>query len=156
MMAKAEKTVLDFALSEISLLEQAVILISSGTGWINVTPGVPTEVGEEGGSLFSWLSGARPQIAPLATWMPALDGSGKPGSMGVLHGRGRLHRDGIAKLHLPEGWIVKQDHARRGLLINVGLSSPERVARTMIDLVDALAMVETTGRYFAEVFRRSY
>ena len=76
--------------------------------------------------------------------------------MGVLHGRGRLHRDGIAKLHLPEGWIVKQDHARRGLLINVGLSSPERVARTMIDLVDALAMVETTGRYFAEVFRRSY
>ncbi len=154
-MARAKKAVLDFALDDSALLVQALGSIDQGTGWINLTPGVPSELVGDDRSLFSWLVGSRPLIAPLATWMPAVAGSGKPGSLGILHGRGRLHAEEIAKLALPPSWRCRQDHARRGLLFDVGDTTANELATIMMRVVDQLAMVTTTGRYMAEVFTRS-
>ena len=115
MSPKARKEVLDFDGTDPEPLLRALGDLSHQEGWMNLTPGVPSDAIVEESSLFSWLSGARPQAAPMATWMPPATGSPKPGVLGVLHARGRLHPDGVAKLKsIPVSWSCRQDHARRG------------------------------------------
>ena len=154
-MSRAEKAVLDFPREDLEALVDAIGAIDNGSGWVNVTPGIPTEAVQDEGSLFSWLVGARPQVAPLATWMPTAPSSTKPGTLGILHAGGRLYREGLAKLAIPEGWRCRQDHARRGLLFDVDETTPEEMAGAMTRVVDQLAAVPTTGRYMAEVYYRS-
>ena len=131
--------------------------MAGGQGWINLTPGVPTElVDQPRPGLLGWLSGAPDQIAPLATWMPSEGSDANAGRLGVLHARGRLHREGVAGLAgIRPSWRLRQDHARRGLLFDIPSASDEEVAEGRVALVDELATVPTTGRYLAEVFVRS-
>ena len=154
-MPRATKAVLDFPRDDLQSLVDAIRSIDGGLGWVNVTPGIPSESVQDEGSLFSWLVGARPQVAPLATFMPASSHSGKPGRLGILHAGGRLYAEGIDKLAVPKSWRCRQDHARRGLLFDVAETSPEEMARVMTRVVDQLAAVQTTGRYLAEVYYRS-
>jgi hypothetical protein len=154
MSQRTQKSVLDFARDDLSPLVEALHELETERGWINITPGIPAEAVEDDRSLFSWLTGARPQIAPLATWMPPEPGSTKPGVLGILHAGGRLTREELAMLDLPGSWRSRQNHARRGLLYELGSWSPEEMATMMTRVVDRLAAMETTGRYLAEVFRR--
>ena len=155
MSPKARKEVLDFDGTDPEPLLSALGDLSHQEGWMNLTPGVPSDAIVEESSLFSWLSGARPQAAPMATWMPPASGSAKPGVLGVLHARGRLHPDGVAKLKsIPASWFCRQDHARRGLLFEVDQSTPEEMSKAMMGIVEELATLPTTGRFFVEVFRR--
>ncbi|MEI8262630.1 MAG: hypothetical protein WCG59_02140 [Actinomycetes bacterium] len=155
MSPKARKEVLDFDGTDPEPLLSALGDLSHQEGWMNLTPGVPSDAIVEESSLFSWLSGARPQAAPMATWIPPATGSPKPGVLGVLHARGRLHPDGVAKLKsIPASWSCRQDHARRGLLFEVDQSTPEEMSKAMMGIVEELATLPTTGRFFVEVFRR--
>ena len=131
--------------------------IAVSGGWINLTPGVPADVvAEPPRSLFSWLVGAPGPAAPLATWMPDRSGSSAPGQLGILHGRGRLAREGLAGLaSIPAGWRCLGDHARRGLLFEVPAISDADLAEVMLSVVEELTTVPTTGRYLAEVYLRS-
>ena len=155
MAGRATKEVLEFEESDLTVLAAAVASVDSGGGWINLTPGIPTEIAPQDRSLISFFVGTSGPTAPMATWMPAEPGSTKPGVLGILHSRGRLHRQGIAGFaSIPPSWRCKQDHARRGLLFEVGAVTPGQMAETMVAAVEELATVPTTGRYLAEVFHR--
>jgi len=155
MARRADKTVLELDEGDLGELVGALRSLEVVDGWVNLTPGVPTEFAPEDRSLFSWLAGGAAPTAPLATWMPDPPASSKAGIVGVLHARGRLHREGIAGLaSIPAGWRSKQDHARRGLLFEVPTTTPEEMAEILVAVVDELSTLPTTGRYLAEVFRR--
>lgn len=137
-------------------LEAQLRRLEEQEGWINLTPGIPAEAEvDPSRSLFSWLVGAPGPAAPMATWMPAKPGSSKPGQLGVLHARGRLHREGIAGLaSIPASWRCTGDHARRGLVFEVDAATSREIAEAMLSVVEELTTVPTTGRYLAEVFLR--
>jgi hypothetical protein len=152
---RAVKEVLELEEGDLATLSAAIGSLELVEGWVNITPGVPSNLIVEDRSLVSWLAGSQSLEAPLATWMPSAPGSAASGTLGILHRRGRLHREGLAGLaSIPSGWRCKQDHARRGLLFEVSQTTPEQMAEVMVSVVEELATVPTTGRYLAEVFRR--
>jgi hypothetical protein len=155
-MARAAKEVIELEEQDLSPLVDALRGLAEQGGWINLTPGVPAEaVGDPDRSLLAFLAGSSRPEAPLATWMPARPGAASAGTLGVLHRRGRLHREGLAALaSIPSSWRCTQDHARRGLLFEVPEASELDVAEALVAVVEELATVPTTGRYLAEVFRR--
>ena len=156
MAKRAVQEALEFEEGDLGPLERAIRSLEVTSGWINVTPGVPSDLVAEDRSFFSALIGSRQMAVPLATWMPAAPGSGTVGTLGVLHGRGRLQRKGLAGLvSIPASWRSQQDHARRGLIFEVTNASPAQIAEAMVAVVEELAMVPTTGRYLAEIFRRT-
>ncbi|HEX3947345.1 MAG TPA: hypothetical protein VHW47_06545, partial [Acidimicrobiales bacterium] len=128
-------------------------------GWINLLPGVPEEEADEqpSPSFFSSLFGSAQLPVTMCTWMPPRGGRhvGDEFSVGVMHPRGRhavtqLRDLGVA---VPGGWRVRQDHARRGLVVMV----PAVVAiTTVLDWTlragAALAMTELTGSWKARIF----
>jgi hypothetical protein len=153
-MARAEKAVLDFSHDDAGMLRDAIASLEGAKGWINVTPGIPSDAVADDRSLFSWLVGARPQVAPLVTWMPDEKHAGV-GTLGVLHARGQLTKEELAALGVPEGWTLRQNHTRRGLLFFVPSIDADQLCEAMLRFSDALATVATTGRYLAEVFTRA-
>ena len=155
MASRAQKEAIEFEEGDLGPLEAALRSFQAVAGWVNVTPGVPADLAVEDRSLFSFLAGSRALSAPMATWMPTGPASPHSGTFGVLHGRGRLHREGLAGLaSIPSSWRCKQDHARRGLLFEVQDASESVIAESLVASVEELATVTTTGRYLAEVFRR--
>jgi hypothetical protein len=151
--ARANKAVLDFSRNDAAMLRDAISSLAVTEGWINVTPGIPSNAVADDRSLFSWLVGARPQVAPLVTWMADERHAGV-GTVGVLHARGQLSSGELAVLEVPEGWVLRQNHARRGLLFFMPSIDADRLCEAMLRFSDDLATVETTGRYMAEVFTR--
>ena len=155
MAARATKEVIEFEEGDLTPLAAAVASVDATGGWVNLTPGVPAELVVEDRSVLSFFVGSSSPTAPVATWMPSDPGSNKPGVLGILHAKGRLHREGVAGLvSIPPSWRNKQDHARRGLLFEVGAVTAGQMAEVLVAAVEELATVPTTGRYLAEVFRR--
>ena len=156
-MARAAKEIIEFEEDDLGPLLSALGRLEGSDGWLNLTPGVPAEVElDQDRSLLSFLVGSRRLEAPLATWMPTAGGSPGAGTLGILHARGRLHREGLAGLaSIPSSWRCTQDHARRGLLFEVRGASTLELGESMVGVVEELATVTTTGRYLAELFLRS-
>ncbi len=127
-------------------------------GWINLLPGVDEEEAPEPerSGPFTALFGSPQPPVTMGTWVPAKKGrAGGDETLGIMHPRGRhavtrLRDDGIA---LPEGWRVRQDHARRGLVVAVPGDVPHaRVLDWAVRAGDDLAMVPLTGMWKAKVF----
>ena len=156
-MAKAMKEIIEIDEDASAVLERHLGRAAASGGWVNLTPGVPSDVvSTPPRSLFSWLVGSAGPAAPLATWMPPASSSGRPGQLGILHARGRLTREGIAGLvSIPASWRCLGDNARKGLIFEVASASDAEVADAMLAVVEELTTVPTTGRYLAEVFTRS-
>jgi hypothetical protein len=133
-------------------------LIAAGDGWINLVPGVP----EDSPDLIpptglSALFGSRQPPVSMATLMPArADRTSQEGlTIGLMHPTGaraaaRLAEAGIA---VPDGWVVRQDHARRGLLLRcpVGVDEAE-VVDWCLRAGTELCRAEMTGRWQAVVY----
>jgi hypothetical protein len=103
------------------------------------------------------MFGSRLLPVTMTTLMPArLDRKARKGlTVGLMHPTGakavaRLAEAGIA---LPDGWVVRQDHARRGLLLQcpVGVDGAE-VIEWCIRAGTELCRAEMTGRWQAVVF----
>jgi hypothetical protein len=105
------------------VLEHMAELAASHDGWVNLQPNIdPDDVpGSDLGILR--VFSARGPAVPLATWHPgertrrgiALPEVGIQHPAGsravpILRGRG---------LDVPEGWIVLQDHSKRGLVLRL-------------------------------------
>jgi hypothetical protein len=134
-------------------------LTEAGQGWINLLPGVDTDEDEEQTvppGLFSLFSNRQPPVT-MATLMPARPSRrGIEGvTIGLLHPTGpkavaRLLEAGVA---VPGDWRVRQDHARRGLVLLTTLGAPEAV---IIDWAiragTALCRREMTGQWQAVVY----
>jgi DNA-binding transcriptional LysR family regulator len=117
-------------------------LSEAGQGWINLLPGVE--------------SNKQPPVT-MGTLMPprparrSVDGI----TVGLLHPTGskavaRLAEAGVA---LPPGWLVRQDHARRGLVVLARLGAPEaEVVGWAVQAGTTLCREPMTGEWQAVVY----
>ncbi len=125
-----------------------------GRGWVNLRPGIRPEDAPPAASGLLALLGSRPMYVPLCTWVPGK--SGQPDELGVQHASGTR-----AALRLVEhgagprpGWVVRQDHPRRGLVIAIGAQElPREVVAWLVAAAHLLTRVPLTGWWLADVHR---
>jgi hypothetical protein len=136
-------------------------LRQAGDGWINLLPGVEQEeertVAPSG--LFG-LFGNRQAPVTMGTLMPARPArpvrrESEGVTIGLLHPTGakavaRLAEAGVT---MPAGWVLRQDHARRGLVVR---TAPDAAASDIITWSiragTALCREEMTGSWQAVVY----
>jgi len=134
-------------------------LTEAGQGWINLLPGV--EVDEDDAQtvppgLFSLFSTRQPPVT-MCTLMPprparrATDGV----TVGLMHPTGvkAVARLADAGVQMPQEWVVRQDHARRGLLAQAPHGTPEsEIIGWSLRAGQALCRKEMTGEWQAVVY----
>ena len=133
-------------------------LRDAGSGWVNLLPGVPEGAAdvEQPTGLFAFF-GTRAAPVTMATVMPARaerrDVEGM--SVGMMHPTGpkavaRLAEAGVT---VPADWVVRQDHARRGLVLR---TSPAAAAADVVEWCvhagTALCLADMTGEWRAVVY----
>ncbi len=138
------------------LLEVMAWLSAHRDGWLNLLPGVEaSDEPVEAPGLFAIFGSARPPVS-MCTWMPpgrarrSLDEV----TVGIEHGRGRRVMPDLeaAGLSVPPGWRVLGDHPRRGLVVRIPSSAPDRqVLQWMLAAGDRLCDLPMTGSWQAEV-----
>lgn len=115
-------------------------------GWINLEPALdPDDAPPPASGFFGLFSGRGPEV-PLATWTPPSAprrGRGEPPMVGLQHPAGAKARARLAELGrpVPEGWVVLQDHARKGLVVAVPPTAANtEVLRWLLGAAAALSM----------------
>jgi hypothetical protein len=134
-------------------------LTEAGQGWINLLPGVDTDEEESQTvppGLFSLFSSRQPPVT-MATLMPARPSKrGVEGvTVGLLHPTGAkaVARLGEAGVAVPLDWRVRQDHARRGLVLLAPLGAAETdIIGWTIRAGTVLCRREMTGQWQAVVY----
>lgn len=127
-------------------------------GWINFIPGVPEDaVGDSSPSVFSTIFGNAQAPVSMCTWMPPRAGRGPrdEATVGITHPKGRYAVRQLAELgvEVPPGWRVRQDHARRGLIVHPpATATDEGVLDWLLRAGAALAVVPLTGTWKAVVY----
>jgi hypothetical protein len=62
----------------------------------------------------------------------------------------RLAEAGVA---VPDGWVVRQDHARRGLVLRTSSdATPDDIVTWSVQAGTALCLVDMTGQWRAVVY----
>ena len=129
----------------------------AGEGWVNLMPGVYDDADlNPPTGLFAFF-GTRQAPVTMATVMPArLDKRNVEGmSVGLMHPTGakaiaRLAEAGVV---VPTGWVVRQDHARRGLILQAAPNTtPADIVTWCVQAGTALCRVDMTGRWQAVVY----
>ena len=133
-------------------------MAESHRGWINFEPAVHVEdVPPPKSGLFSLFSGRGPDV-PLATWTPGQarkSGRPEPPMVGILHPSGpqakvRLADRGRA---VPDGWVVMQDYAKKGLVVAVPPAVAHGdVVKWLLQAAGALSVVPLTGTWRAAIY----
>jgi hypothetical protein len=127
--------VLDFDRGDLhAVLDRMARLTDQRRGWINLEPVVDDET-----------------PVPLCTWSAPEQRRRRlhPPVVGIQHHVGRKVTDAVA---VPDGWVVVQDHGRRGLVVHVPPAEPaERVLAWLLDAAEALCPVPVVG-WAASVF----
>jgi hypothetical protein len=129
----------------------------AGKGWVNFEPAVDVDdVPAESGT-FSLFSGRGPAV-PLGTWTPGSTsrrGRVEPAMLGLQHPAGAKAKPLLAgRGHpVPEGWLVVQDHVRKGLVVHV----PPAVGATealewLLRAATVLSTIPLTGRWRASLY----
>ena len=102
-----------------------IVAAPGAGGWVNIGPALTDEQAAQvppKSGLAAWFSGRGPAVA-MGTWMPTpVGGRPRTAQVGVEHGQGpnalkRLRESG---LELPHGWQKRQDHAKHGVVIELG------------------------------------
>ena len=101
--------------------------------------------------LFSWFS-ARGSQVPVGTLVAASPRN--PASIGIDHGSGRGAGDRLAAAGLgaPTGWVLRQDHPKRGLVWEWAAGSEASmdaaaVARLLMEATALLCSLPVPGRW---------
>jgi hypothetical protein len=126
-----------------------------GKAWFDLVPYVHEEDLAPESSLVKAFSAKGPPI-PRGTFIPPVERRGRvqPGRVGLEHPTGRyaVRRLGEIGIYLPEGFITKQDHARRGLVFEVDPDvSPELILDFLLDAAAALAEVPVGERWIGKI-----
>jgi hypothetical protein len=137
--------------------KELAALREAGDGWLNLLPGVYDEADlNPPAGLFAFF-GTRQAPVTMATVMPARpDKRNVEGmSVGLMHPTGAksIARLAEAGVRVPDGWVVRQDHPRRGLVLR---TAPDAVAADIVSWCvqagTALCMVDMTGQWQAVVY----
>jgi hypothetical protein len=132
-------------------------MVEAGKGWVNFEPAVEVDdVPAESGT-FSLFSGRGPAV-PFATWTPGSTtrrGRVEPAQVGLQHPAGSRAKPLLAERDhpVPLGWLVVQDHARKGLVVSVPPSvDPTEALRWMLRAARLLSTTPLTGRWRAAIY----
>jgi hypothetical protein len=137
----------------------AMAELAASGGWINLQPESEEVDAPQATGLLGIFSGRGPR-APVCSWVPGE--TTRQGveyvALGIQHGAGGKVQPLLAErgITVPEGWMVMQDNARRGLVVAV----PPREARDVVldwllRAATALSLVPLTGSWHALVYHRS-
>lgn len=133
-------------------------MAAAGEGWLNVEPAVDVEdVPPEGSGTFSFLSGRGP-VVPFGTWTPGTvtrRGRREPAMVGLQHPAGSKAKPLLAQAGypVPEGWVVVQDHVRKGLVVAVPPTvGPEEALDWLLGAAPLLSTIPLTGTWRASVY----
>jgi hypothetical protein len=128
------------------------------SGWINLLPGIDEDAADvhPRAGLFAFFGNQAAPVTMTTVMPPRRERRDTEGlTVGIMHPTGgkavaRLAEAGVT---LPDGWTVRQDHARRGLLVRTPVAVGED------DVVDwcvragaALCRAEMTGEWQAVVY----
>jgi len=142
-----------------AVVAQMARLADAEDGWINLLPGVDDEEVAEPGrpSALPALFGSAQSPVTMGTWIPARSGRrGGEVTVGIVHPRGRHAVAQLSSMDilLPDGWHVRQDHARRGLIVLAPATAAHAdVLDWMLRAGAALAATPLTGSWQARVFQ---
>ena len=159
MSSRRETRTMEFTPPEVTAVADTLAnLRAAGSGWLNLLPGIDERAvdAEQPGGLFAFF-GNRPPPVTMATVMPAKrDRRESEGlTVGLMHPTGakavaRLAEVGVA---IPDGWVVRQDHVRRGLVVRTPVRTDEvAVVDWCVRAGTALCRAEMTGRWRAVVY----
>ncbi len=131
------------------------------SGWVNLEPEVADEhIPTLPSGLERVFSARGPQI-PLCTWTPGEIGRhdrvGRE-TIGVQHSAGMKVRPLLQERGhpVPQGWIVRSDHARRGLVAEVPAAVGHwSIVRWLVAVGEELSLPPTTGWWIAAIHRPS-
>ena len=133
-------------------------LRDAGSGWVNLMPGIDEDAGDvhPRAGLFAFFGNQAAPVTMTTVMPPKQDRRDSEGlTVGVMHPTGgkavaRLAEAGVT---VPEGWVVRQDHARRGLLVQTPVDVSEGdVIAWSVRAGTALCRAEMTGRWRAVVY----
>lgn len=134
------------------------LMAEAHSGWMNFEPAVAVEdVPPEGSGAFSLFSGRGP-VVPLATWTPGTTtrrGRTEPAMLGLQHPAGSKAKPLLAGLGhaVPEGWMVMQDHVRKGMVVAVPAEiCPRDALAWLLRAAGLLSTIPLTGGWRAAVY----
>jgi hypothetical protein len=137
--------------------DELAALREAGDGWVNLMPGVvdDTHISQPAG-LFAFFGTRQPPVT-MATVMPArLDKRSVEGmSVGLMHPTGAkaVARLAEAEVVVPDGWVLRQDHPRRGLVLRAAPdTAPADIVTWCVRAGTVLCMVDMTGQWQAVVY----
>ena len=127
---------------------------NDGTGWLNLQPWVDGADRPPESPLGRLFSSHGPAI-PLATWVPQHCRGSRtvPATVGISHVTGRFAVRRLAErgVEVPPGWVVRQDHTRRGLVFELpDRVGAEAVLTFLLAAAEALSGVMVDGRWLAD------
>jgi len=154
-----QKKTIEFTPPDVAAVADALrTLRAAGSGWVNLLPGIDEEASDvhPRAGLFAFFGNNAAPVTMTTLMPPKKDRSETEGlTVGIMHPTGgkavaRLAEAGVT---LPVGWVVRQDHARRGLLVRtpVAVKEPD-VLSWSVRAGTALCRAEMTGRWRAEVY----
>ncbi|HLX77732.1 MAG TPA: hypothetical protein VKR27_02520 [Acidimicrobiales bacterium] len=127
-------------------------LTNAGDGWINLLPKLTEDDESTTLGFFTLLGGGSTGVT-MCTWIP--DRSQGIARVGITHNLGRRARAHLQSLAIPipETWRIEQDHAKRGLVLQVPAVEPlDRVLSWAIRAVGGLSPASYNTQWRAEVY----
>lgn len=126
-------------------------------GWVNLHPIVEEdELPKNSIGFFAWVAAKGPEI-PQATWVAGqVRRRGlEPDSIGLQHPGGQKARIRLGELGLPipEGWRLRADHPRRGLVVELPEGTdPGTAVAWLLPAAMALSSIRLPERWVAAVY----
>jgi hypothetical protein len=156
--ARRTKTIEFTPPDEAGVAQELRALRGAGSGWINLMPGIDEEASDvhPRAGLFAFFGNNAAPVTMTTVMPPKSDKREAEGlTIGIMHPTGgkavaRLAEAGVV---VPDGWAVRQDHARRGLLVRtpVEVAEPD-VIEWSVRAGAALCRAAMTGRWRAVVY----
>lgn len=93
----------------------------------------------------------------MGTWAPQTQTRKGPqgATVGLLHPAGRFAARQLASLGapVPDGWTIRQDNPRRGLIVTAPVDTPnEAVLNWIVAAGTALSTLTPTGYWRADIY----
>ena len=143
---------------EAAVTRELDALRAAGGGWINLMPGIDEEASDvhPRAGLFAFFGNNAAPVTMTTVMPPKKDRSDTEGlTVGIMHPTGgkAVERLAEAGVTVPDGWVVRQDHARRGLLLRTPVAVDDAdVIDWSVRAGTALCRAEMTGRWRAVVY----
>jgi hypothetical protein len=130
---------------------------NAADGWMNILPGIdPDDTPAQPTGLGAILAPKTAGVV-MTTWAPPSSNRRGPegATIGIMHSAGRFAARRLAELGVPvpAGWAVRQDHARRGLIVTAAVeASDAEMLDWMIAATTALCTLTLTGDWVAQIY----